>query len=206
MDIKKILFIGAHPDDETSCSGSLIRFIEEGKQIFHAVFSFCKESTPLGYNLEEEFDNAVNIIGIDNSDVFKYNYPVRKFPEYRQDILEDMVKLNNIIHPDLIFVPSSKDIHQDHNVIYSEGIRAFKYSNILGYEFVQNNIDSFPHTFFIDLKEHQFEKKMEAFKSYESQKNKIYAKEHIIKSLAIVRGTQTGVTLAEAFETIRFKI
>ena len=40
----------------------------------------------------------------------------------------------------MVVLPSSNDIHQDHQVIHQEGIRAFKHSRILGYELVWNNL------------------------------------------------------------------
>jgi len=55
------------------------------------------------------------------------------------DILEDLVKLERQHKPDLIFLPSSFDVHQDHKVIFEEVRRAFKKSSILGYEFMRNN-------------------------------------------------------------------
>ena len=41
---------------------------------------------------------------------------------------------------DLVVLPNSTDVHQDHQVINREGIRAFKHSSILGYELVWNNL------------------------------------------------------------------
>ena len=38
---------------------------------------------------------------------------------------------------DLILTPNSNDFHQDHEVIYRESLRAFKSSNILGYELLE---------------------------------------------------------------------
>lgn len=206
MNFKKILFLGAHPDDEVSCSGSLIRFIKEGKQVFHAVFSFCEASIPKKYNIEKEFDKSLKIIGIYKENIFKYNYPVRHFPAHRQEILEDLILLKKKIKPDLVLIPSVVDIHQDHKTIHDEGVRAFKHSNVLGYEFVHNSICSFPHTFYVEITKNQFKQKAKAFNCYLSQKNKIYAKEDIIEGLAKIRGVQVDNCLAEAFETIRLKI
>jgi len=53
------------------------------------------------------------------------------FPENRQKILEDLIKIKKEIKPDLIFVPSFNDIHQDHQVLTQEGLRAFKKETIL---------------------------------------------------------------------------
>lgn len=39
---KKILFLGAHSDDEMGCCGSLLKFINMGDDIHTAIFSFAK--------------------------------------------------------------------------------------------------------------------------------------------------------------------
>ena len=36
-------------------------------------------------------------------------------------------------------MPTLKDIHQDHETISKEGLRAFKNTTILGYELIWNN-------------------------------------------------------------------
>ena len=67
--------------------------------------------------------------------VFKlYLLPVRIFLDYRQHILDTMIRIRDDIKPDLVIMPSLNDTHQDHNVVSNEGFRAFKRNSILGYE------------------------------------------------------------------------
>ena len=61
--------------------------------------------------------------------------------EHRQDILELLVALWEEWRPDAVFQPSLHDIHQDHQVVAAEGLRAFKRTTILGYEIPWNNFD-----------------------------------------------------------------
>jgi len=82
---------------------------------------------------------AVGILGIPQKQVITYNYPVREFPAHRQEILDELIKLKKQIQPDLVFLPNTRDIHQDHEVISREGIRAFKQCRLLGYELPWNN-------------------------------------------------------------------
>ena len=69
-----------------------------------------------------------------------FRYDVRIFKALRQEILQDLISLRKLIHPDIVFLPSSSDLHQDHSTIYAEGIRAFKFNSILGYEMPWNNM------------------------------------------------------------------
>ena len=113
--------------------------------------------------------------------------------------------LKDKIEPDLVFMPSSSDIHQDHHTVYEEGLRAFKQTSILGYELPGNNL-TFSTTAFIYLKEKHIVKKVAAFKKYKSQIHRPYANEEFIRSLARTRGVQIGARYAEAFEAVRWII
>ena len=70
-----------------------------------------------------------------------HDFDVRTFPERRQDILELLVALWEEWRPDVVFQPSHHDVHQDHQTIAQEGLRAFKRTTIFGYEVPWNNFD-----------------------------------------------------------------
>jgi len=207
MTFNKILFLGAHTDDELACSATLCKFMEKGSEIFVAVFSFCEESVPSGFPkniLNSEFDKAMRVLGIKN--IFKYNFKVRYFSRDRQAILEELIILKNLINPDLVLLPATTDIHQDHNVISTEGIRAFnKTSSIFGYEIFPNNTN-FHSNGFVQINLEHLNKKINSLNCYKSQAFRSYSKEKIINGIAMARGLQIDVDIAEAFEIIRLKI
>jgi LmbE family N-acetylglucosaminyl deacetylase len=130
---------------------------------------------------------------------------VRELSYHRQEILEELVKIKKDIHPDLVFLPSVNDLHQDHSTVSVEGIRAFKDTAVLGYEIPWNNIE-FHTEAFISLSEENIDRKVFALDAYNSQKGRSYANEEFVRSLARMRGVQIGVRYAEAFEVIRWII
>ena len=204
--MKRILILAPHTDDgELGCGGSIARFCEEGNLIFYAAFSTCRRSLPEGWEpdtLEKELRKATTVLGIPSSNLILYDYDVRKFKEYRQQILEDLVRLKEEVRPDLVLVPSPTDIHQDHQVISEEGLRAFKTTSLLGYEMPWNNV-TFNTRAFIPLQERHLEIKVNALLEYHSQLHKSYVSREFIYSLASVRGVPMGARYAEAFEVIR---
>lgn len=207
-DYKKILVLAPHTDDgEFGCGATIAKFIEEKKQVFYVAFSSATKSVPKGFSkniLKKEFQGATKILNIPLQNTILFDYPVREFPKYRQRILEDMVRLQKKIKPDLVLLPSSYDTHQDHQVIAQEGFRAFKTSSILGYEIPWNNL-SFNASAFVMLRAKHLQKKIQAIKCYKSQSRRVYASEDLIKGLAITRGRQIKTDLyAEAFEIIRW--
>jgi len=206
----QILVLSPHTDDgEIGAGGTIARFVEEGKEIYYVAFSSCEASVPKGFPedvLKIECKKATSILGIKPENVILLEYEVRTFPLHRQEILDDMIALNRQIKPELVLVPSSNDMHQDHQVIYAEALRAFKKNaSIWGYEHPWNNL-TFTTDIFVKLEERHIKKKIEAMKQYESQNFRPYFDEKYIKALAYMRGTQVDYPFAETFELIRLLV
>jgi N-acetylglucosamine malate deacetylase 1 len=206
-DKKRVLVLAPHTDDgELGCGGTIARFCRQGTQVTYVAFSICTRSLPEGLapdTLAVEVAAATKVLGIAPENLILYDYDVRRFKEVRQEILEEMVKIGRRLKPDLVFVPSPTDIHQDHQVISEEGLRAFKNTTILGYEMPWNNLAFNTRSFSI-LADEDISTKVEALKAYKSQAHRSYINENFIRSLATTRGVQIGTTWAEAFEVIRF--
>ena len=209
IENKRVLILAPHTDDgELGCGGSIAKMIEANCEVFYVAFSTAEASVPKGFpknQLEIEVKAATKILGIKAKNLIIYKYEVRKLNYVRQEILEELVRLKPIIKPDVVFLPSSKDFHQDHLTVTNEGLRAFKHSTILGYELIWNNL-SFNTDCFIGLTKKHLNKKIKALKAYKTQDGKAYMDPDFIASLAKVRGTQIGKKYAEAFEVIRWII
>jgi LmbE family N-acetylglucosaminyl deacetylase len=207
MNFNNILILSPHPDDaEFSSGGSLSRFVEQGAHVYYAVFSPCIKSLPEGVEsdrLYKEMERATSHLGINSENIIKYSFPVREFPHYRQDILEELVNLKKSLNPDLVLLPNRHDVHQDHHVMYEEGIRAFKTTRILGYELPWNNLVSV-HNFFIKLEHAHLDAKIKAIGEYKSQNFRDYKENDYFYCLAKTRGMQAGHEFAEAFELIKW--
>ena len=204
-----ILVLAPHTDDgELGAGGAISYFLERKAKVYYAAFSTAKDSVPKGMPediLKTEVKKATRRLGIDEKNLIIYDYQVRKLNYSRQEILEDLIKLRNKIHFDLVFMPSMNDIHQDHLTVSQEGLRAFKTTSILGYELIWNNL-TFNTTCFIRLEERHLENKINALKNYKSQKGRDYVSPDFVRSLARARGVQIGAEYAEAFEVIRWVI
>lgn len=202
----KTLILAPHTDDaELGCGATISRLISEGCEVYSAAFSACKQSVIPEFPediLETELRKASEVLGIKSENLKLFEYPVRTFNFHRQEILDDIIKLRDEIKPDLVFIPSLNDIHQDHQTLAQEAVRVFKFSTLLCYELPWNNFD-FRTTLFYRLEERHLEAKIRALACYKSQAHREYMKPEFIKSLAKVRGVQAGVPLAEVFEVVR---
>lgn len=209
MDItsfRKVLVLAPHTDDgELGAGGTIVKLIDSGADVYYAAFSTAEESVPDGFPkdiLKTEVKNATLKLGISPEKLLIYNYQVRKLNYVRQEILEELIRLRKQINPELVFLPSLNDIHQDHSTVAQEGLRAFKQRTILGYELIWNNLN-FSTSCFVKLNDKHIKRKCEALKEYASQSHRDYTSEKFVYSLATARGVQIGNDYAEAFEVIR---
>jgi LmbE family N-acetylglucosaminyl deacetylase len=204
---QKAVVLAPHTDDgEIGCGGTIARLVEGGTTVHYVAFSSAQASVRPEFPqniLEVEVREATRVLGVDPQNLIVADYPVRHFPEHRQAILQMMIDLRQDIHPDLVLVPSPHDIHQDHQVIAAEGLRAFKRITLLGYEMPWNNI-VFETRCFVPLSEQHLAKKIEALRCYRSQAHRAYLDEGFVRSMARTRGTQIEGTYAEAFEVLRW--
>jgi len=204
---KRILILAPHTDDgEFGCGGTINKLIEEGHDVYYAAFSACQQSVLPQFPsdiLITEVKAATEVLGIKKENLILFDYDVRTFNFRRQDILDDLIKLRTNINPDIVFIPSLSDLHQDHKTIADESVRAFKFCTILCYEMPWNNITFTTSSFFL-LSEENVQTKIQALKKYKSQEHRSYANEDFIRSLATIRGVQIGEKYAETFEVLRY--
>lgn len=206
---RKILVLAPHTDDgEFGCGGTIAKLIDEGHDVYYAAFSACQQSVLPQFPsdiLITEVKEATKILGVKPENLILFDYDVRTFGYHRQEILDDLIKLRKDIDPDLIFIPTLTDVHQDHHTIAVEGMRAFKFKSIMSYELPWNNF-SFSTSSFIHLDEKYIQTKVNALKAYQSQAHRSYSDEDFIRSVARTRGVQIGTRYAEAFEMVRWII
>lgn len=203
---KTVYVLAPHTDDgELGAGGTINKLIENGANVYYFAFSIAEASVPDGFPkdiLKTEVINATAKLGIPSQNVVIYTYEVRKLNYVRQEILEDLIKHRRELNPDLVLMPSIKDIHQDHSTIAQEGLRAFKNTTILGYELIWNNL-SFNTTSFVTLEKKHVQAKCDALKEYASHGVRDYMSEDFIFSLARTRGVQICAEYAESFEAVR---
>jgi N-acetylglucosamine malate deacetylase 1 len=203
---KRVLVLAPHTDDgEFGAGGTMTRLVEEGAEVRYVAFSIATRSLPEGFppdTLAQEVKEATAELGISPENLTVHDFDVRTFPQHRQDILELLVALWEDWRPDAVFQPSLHDIHQDHQVIAAEGLRAFKRTTILGYEIPWNNFD-FAYQAYFALQETHVEKKVAALSKYASQQHRRYSDPEYIRNVARTHGINVNREFAEVFEVYR---
>ena len=203
---RRVLVLAPHTDDgEFGCGGTIARLVDAGSDVRYAAFSIATRSLPDGFppnTLAREVREATAELGIPDSGLTVHDFDVRTFPEHRQEILELLIALWDDFEPDAVLQPSLRDIHQDHQVIAAEGLRAFKRTTILGYEIPWNNFD-FGYQAYVALDKAHIERKVAALGKYESQQHRRYSDPEYIWNLARTHGINVNREYAEVFEVYR---
>ncbi len=203
---RRVLVLAPHTDDgEFGCGGTIARLIEGGVEVRYVAFSIATKSLPPGFppdTLAREVREATTEIGIPPEGLTVHDLEVRTFPEHRQEILELLIALWEEWPPDAVLQPSIGDIHQDHQVVAAEGLRAFKRTTVLGYEIPWNSLN-FNYQAYVALEQRHVERKVAALARYASQQHRNYANPDYIWNLARTRGINIGRELAEVFEVYR---
>ncbi|HEV8102716.1 MAG TPA: PIG-L deacetylase family protein [Gaiellaceae bacterium] len=205
-DIRRALVLAPHTDDgEFGCGGTMARLVEAGAEVRYVAFSIATRSLPPGFapdTLAREVREATTELGISDANLTVHDFDVRTFPEHRQEILELLIEIWNDWQPDAVFQPSLHDVHQDHQTIAQEGLRAFKRTTILGYEIPWNNFD-FSYQAYIALEKPHIERKVAALAKYASQQHRRYANGEYVWNVARTHGTNVNRDYAEVFQVYR---
>lgn len=196
---KRVLGISPHADDlELGAGGTIKMWTDNGSEVVHIIFSLLKQKE---IRLNEIY-KANEELGISRSEMCFYDWENRTFSNRRQQILQLLCDAEKMIKPDVVLIPSSFDVHQDHQVVHNEALRAFKNTTILGYEDPWNMYKS-DLRLTIPLDKKYILAKLRAIKAHKSQAGKLFMNPYFTASLAVMRGVTVRRRMAESFEIIR---
>jgi hypothetical protein len=97
------------------------------------------------------------------------------------------------------------DVHQYHQVVAAECLRAFKRTTLLGYEIPWNNYD-FAYQAYVALDRGHLERKTAALAEYASQQHRRYSDREYIWNVARTHGINVNRQYAEVFQVYRLVV
>lgn len=222
MNSKIILIIVAHTDDEIiGCGGTICKHIEDGHKVFAMSFtdgisSRSIKSKKLKKARYLSAKKASRFLG------FKWIKNLN-FPDNQLDkvpilkIIKQIEKIKDKLKPSIVYTHNFSDLNIDHKLIAEATLTAFRPtpdSKLLEFRTfeVPSSTDysqikhrkNFVPNLFVDISKF-WKKKNNALKIYKSEiKKKPHSRSFEgIKNLAKLRGNQSGLKIAEAFEIIR---
>lgn len=198
---KKVCFIGAHPDDIELGCGALIARIA-GKTDVRCVTFSNNQKNPLLKNLVEEHYASMQTLGVPRERVDLLDFETRRFQEHRQEILEAMISIMRTDDPDIVFVHTKSDVHQDHGVLTQEALRAFRGRTVLGFDVIRSSYGFFPD-FLVGVDETDVQKKLDALACYKTYEGKYYFSPDVTRATLIRNGAICERPYAEGFDILR---
>jgi len=198
---KHVLFLGAHPDDIEIGCGALLHHIVKQTEVLCVTLSDNQKNPDLK-NVKEEHYQAMEVLGIPQEKIVFGPFTTRVFPDTRQEILEYFLQLRKDFDPDLIFVHSKQDVHQDHLTMTDEALRAFRGITVLGFDVVRSSYGFFPH-FLVEVTEEDVNKKIEALSKYGTYRDRYYFNSELTRSIMVRHGALAERPFAEGFDILR---
>jgi len=198
---QRVLFLGAHPDDIELGCGALLHHIAPQTEVLSVTLS-NNQKNPALKNVVDEHYKAMAVLGVKRAAILLGEFSTRIFQEQRQEILEYFLKLRKEFQPDLIFVHSKQDIHQDHNVMTEEALRAYRGITVLGFDVIRSSYGFFPH-FLVEVDEADVEAKVKALRQYDTYADRYYFSPELIRAIMVRHGALSECPFAEGFDILR---
>ena len=201
FSVKKVCFIGAHPDDIELGCGAFISKISDKTDILCVTLSDNQKNPSLAHLVEEHY-RSMEILGVTREHVKLESFTTRRFPELRQEILETLYQLNHEYQPDIVITHTRADIHQDHQQTTEEVLRAFRGTTVLGFDALRSSYGFFPH-FLVEVSEADVERKVQALAEYSTYNDKYYFDAAVLRATLIRHGALAERPFAEGFDILR---
>jgi LmbE family N-acetylglucosaminyl deacetylase len=198
--VKRVLCLGAHSDDiEIGCGGTVLRMIEQSKNIEFYWLVLSSNSTRA-----REAERSANafLSGVRSKTVVVKSFRDGFLPYLGPPVKECFEELKKIFTPDLIFTHCRHDFHQDHRLVCELTWNTFRDHFILEYEVPKYDADLRSPNFFVPLSETHARKKVKRLIRYFStQQKKQWFSEELFFGLMRLRASEAGspARYAEAF-------
>ena len=227
MDTKRILVIAAHPDDEIlGAGGVMYRHTNRGDEVQVLILGEGvtsrkgdEQAVEKLNKLEEQSRVANKIVGIDT--IHYSNLPDNKFDSIPLlDIIHSIESIVEKYKPHIVYTHYHGDVNIDHQLTSAavqaafrpmqecsiEAIYAFEIASSTEWNFRHDNI--FRPNVFINISGDGIDKKIAAMEAYASEIREFPHPRSVtyLRALATVRGGQSGMMAAEAFELVYERI
>ena len=207
-----VLVIAAHPDDEVVGMGATIKKLSKKNKVFLCIVT---EGATAQYDdkkmMKVRRDACIKsskLLGISN--VKFLDFPDMGLDMISQlEINKELEKIIEVFKPKVVYTTPSHDLHKDHQLVFASTLvatRPFSSSvkQLLSYESPGPVIQPFRPTVYENV-EKEFSYKLNAFKMYKSEVMRFPHPRSIraVENLAVLRGVESGLKKAEAFQLIR---
>jgi LmbE family N-acetylglucosaminyl deacetylase len=207
---KKILCIGAHPDDlELGMGGTIAKHVDRNHEVHLAICTQGIGGKSGHPKLRmEEAKKAAAILG---GDLHLIDYPVLQLNKPSNEFKMTISNLIQSINPDRVYTHSPHDYHQIHQTV-AQSVTDVTYQirELVYYEIISSTNPDFKPNAYVDITEY-IDFKLNSLSAHQTQRSKLYIIANAVKSLAYARYSISKMGLksngmAEAFTIHRFLV
>ena len=204
---KKILCIGAHPDDlELGMGGTIAKHVQSKDEVHLMVCTLGIGGMSGEPELRrQEAKNGANILG---ANLHLIEYPVLNLNKSSKGFANVVRKQIEDFSPDRVYTHSPHDYHQIHNTVTQAVIQGIgNVREVIYYEVLSSTTAEFTPNAYVDITEHM-DLKIRSLNVHKSQMVKQYTLANAIRSLAHTRYLLSKIGskpygMAEAFTISR---
>jgi N-acetylglucosamine malate deacetylase 1 len=223
---KTVLVIGAHPDDEVlGCGGTIARHAEEGDSVHVMILSEGLTARDIQRDRARQ-KKGLRLIGKQAAAAAALlgvtSIKLSAFPDNRMDGVDllDVVKVIEKeaarIRPDVVYTHHWGDLNVDHRIVSDAVVTAFRpgmgpANAVYAFEIPSSSEWSFGTkgapfmpNHFVDITR-TVDKKLQAMGLYTSELREYPhpRSQEAVRALAMRRGSQAGLDMAEGFQLVR---
>lgn len=209
---KRVLIIGAHPDDvEIGCGGTIAKHVKNGDFALILIMtnSFFTNYDGKVLRTEQEGENEARVAAqVLGAELIHLDFETKNVP-YSSETIECINEIIDTHNIDTIYTHWFHDTHQDHIRTTQSVLSAARYvPNLLMYEPeypAGRSHMAFRNQYYVDISE-TIDLKMESLSKHTSQVNK-YGDKFLkaVEARAQHRGYEISSSYAECFEVVRLK-
>lgn len=228
---QRVLVVAPHPDDEViGCAGLISRVKEEGGSVYvqFVTVGDTPDRSPTGFSSAEardaEIAKVADLLRYDDHDLaLRGNGYHLRLDSLAQgeliDVLERRSRLSiRAVEPTVVLLPQPTSYNQDHRAVAQATLTALRPNGhhpqpdlVLVYEQIADQWNTgltFTPNLFVGLGRRHMEAKLDAMRAYGTQ-----IRDHpstrsceALSGMAMFRGAQCGMSFAEAYQCLRWRV
>ncbi len=221
-DVRRILAIAVHPDDETlGCGGTLLKHVAQGDELHWLIATQAHEPqwpADLIARKAAEVEKVAAAYGV--RQFYKLGFPTTQLDTTSQaDLINAIRGVIDQVRPETVYLVNRSDVHTDHHAVFLAAMSVLKafymgkfgVRRVLAYETLSSTEAAPPlpervfiPTVYSDITPY-IDRKIEIMGLFESEAQPELSPRggSAIRALARYRGATVGLEYAEAFMLIR---
>ena len=208
----EILILAAHPDDEVLGMGATIKKLSKNNNVFLAILT---DGASAQYNdkkmisvRKKACQKSSKHLGIKK--IFFIDYPDMKLDTIPHVEINKKIELiMKEIKPEIVYSPSPNDLNKDHKIVFESAIvttrpHSSNVKQFFCYEIPGLQREQFCPNVYTDISK-EFKSKVKALNFYKTEMEDFPHPRSVktLESQAHLRGMESGLKMAEAFQLIK---